>query len=138
MHPSLGLWDRLFGKKIKIDLPNGQSRWVSERWFNEMVSRGHAKEIPSIRVHLIGGGPELTGDGIDMREQLDDWGMSGCKTYRVEQWQIGVEITQEIVDQWRDPKTGDLFIYNQIVDGKKGFRPCTREVFEQIRAVEES
>ena len=134
----MGLWDRLFGKKIRIEIAPGQSRWVSERWFNDIVKRGQAKEIPSIQVHMIGGGPKLTGDGFDMRQQLDEWTMSGAGTYRVEWWQIGEDISQEIVDQWRDPDTGDLYIYNQIVDGKDGYRPCTREIFEQLRAVEES
>jgi hypothetical protein len=138
MHPSLGLWDRLFGKKVRIESPSGHSRWVSQRWLKEMVRQGHAKELPAIRVHSIGQPPELTGDGFDMRQQFDEWMMSGGKTYRVEYWEIGVQVSQEIVDQWRDPVTGDLFIYNELVNDKWGYRPCTREVFEKFRAIEDS
>jgi hypothetical protein len=133
MQFSVGIWDWLFGEKAEIELPNGQKRKVSVRWVKEMERKGRLKPVPkadrTIRVHSLGKSPDFGGD----ISRLDEWLSSGGKTYAVEVWQVGVQIPSEQVEKWRDPETGELYVVNQIVDGKWKFAYCTRQVWERFK-----
>jgi hypothetical protein len=37
MRFSMGLWDWLFGEKVRMELPDGQTRTVTRRWVDEMI-----------------------------------------------------------------------------------------------------
>ena len=45
MQFSTGLLDWLFGEKITIELPNGQKRVVTKRWWAEMERQGKVKPV---------------------------------------------------------------------------------------------
>jgi len=59
---------------------------------------------------------------------------SGADTYSKETWQIGEDVTAEQAAQYRDAKTGDLYVCYQIVDGEWKGRFVSREVFLQVKS----
>ena len=132
MRFSLGFWDWLSGEKIQLDL--GDGRTVTKRWWLAMQTLGKVRPIPlgknMITVHSIGRTPEF-----DNPDDLDKWMINGSKTYQMEAWEIGMEVSESDAAQWKDPETGDLYVIYQIVDGKWKYAFCTREVFKKFQAV---
>jgi hypothetical protein len=99
-------------------------------FLQELVPQPHSGE--TIKVHSIGRPPP-----INDRLNLDEWVFSGARTYKVENWQIGKEISAKDAEKWRDPQTGEIYVFHQIVDGEWKVFFITREKFNLIKAVEE-
>lgn len=87
----------------------------------------------TIQVHTIGRTPSF-----DDPHDLDEWMFSGGDTYTKETWCIGKDVTAEQVTEHRDPKTGDLYVYYQIVDDEWKGRFVSREMFAKMKAVHDS
>ena len=138
MRYSTSLWDWLFGERITIELPNGQSRNVTKAWFAEMQRHGQIRPAKSVattvRVHCVGRTPDFDGDV----HKLDEWLASGSKTYTIEEWEVGVDVPPEQVEKWMDPQTGELHVVYKIVDGTWRFACCTRKVWQKFKAVEDA
>jgi hypothetical protein len=84
----------------------------------------------TIQVHTIGRTPEF-----DDPHEFDEWMFSGGDTYTKETWQIGKDVTAEQAAEYRDAKTGDLYVYYQIIDDEWKGRFVSRERFAQMKAV---
>jgi len=86
----MGLFDSLFGKKVTLNLTDSGGkpikRVVSEKQLEQWKSEGKISELPTIRVHI-----------------LDPMGSHTAN------WQIGKDISEEIVAKAKDPATGDLY-----------------------------
>ncbi|HBJ34680.1 MAG TPA: hypothetical protein DDZ51_07945 [Planctomycetaceae bacterium] len=99
-----------------------------------MVRQGLIKPSPiqrqPIKVHTIGRSPEH-----ESTHDFDDWVFSGGKTYKQETWEIGTDVTVEQAAEYRDPSTGELYVYYQIVDNEWKGRFVSRELFLKIKAV---
>jgi hypothetical protein len=96
-----------------------------------VTSSGTARQ--TIQVHTIGRTPEF-----DDPHDFDEWMCSGGDTYTKETWQIGKEVSADQAAQYRDAKTGDLYVYYQIVDGEWKGRFVSRELFSQMKAVHDA
>ena len=86
----MGLIDSLFGKKVTLNQTGDDGkpikRLVSEKQLKQWEVEGKVSVSPTIRVHI-----------------LDPMGS------HVADWQIGTDISQEIVTKTKDPETGDLY-----------------------------
>lgn len=90
-------------------------------------------ETKTVRVHMLGRPPK-----IDDRHQLDDWLFNGGKTYKVGTWRVGVDVSADQAGQYRDAQSGDLYVYYQIVDGQWKGRFVSRQIFMQLKSVEDA
>ena len=86
----MGLIDSFFGKKVTLNLTDEDGkpikRVVSEKQLKQWEAEGKISVLPTIRVHILDPMGSHTAD-----------------------WQIGKDISQEIVTKARDPETGDLY-----------------------------
>jgi hypothetical protein len=107
---------------------------VQDRFMREL---GYdKKDAPSktgtIQAHLIGRPPQY-----DDPVLLEKWLSNGGKTYRVETWQIGADVSFQQAAENRDPESGDLYVCYQIVEGEWKGRFVDPQLFAQFRSVEE-
>lgn len=84
----------------------------------------------TIQVHTIGRAPELNG-----YDDLNEWLSNGSKTYTLETWHIGQDVSAEDARTHRDPKTGHLYVFFHIVDGKWEGDFLTRDAFEKVKRI---
>lgn len=87
----------------------------------------------TIQVHAIGRTPEF-----DDPHEFDEWMFSGGKTYKVESWRIGEDVSVDQVKQFRDYETGDLYIFSKIVDDKWKDYFVSRKKFQELKVFEDS
>lgn len=90
-------------------------------------------ERETIQVHKIGRAPEFE----DMHDH-DEWLLSGGNTYTTETWEIGKDVTAEDAAEYRDAKTGDLYVYYQIIEDEWKGRFVSRDLFAKMKAVYDS
>ena len=86
----MGLLDSLFGKKVTLNLTGEDGepiqRTVSEKQLKQWEAEGKISVLPTIRVHIL-----------------------DPKGSHIATWQIGKDISEEIVAKAKDPQTGDLY-----------------------------
>jgi hypothetical protein len=131
---------RPLAKKVRPLIADSALEWAHlDRTFilRVMEDAGLMKPVTAsstarqtIQVHTIGRTP-----AFDDPHALDDWMFSGGDTYTKETWQIGKDVTAEQASQYRDAKTGDLYVYYQVVDGEWKGRFVSRELFSQMKVV---
>ena len=92
-----------------------------------------APEQTIIRAHILGRTPEF-----EDPYQLDGWLSSGGKTYNVENWRLGIDVSEAQAEKHRDSQSGELYVHYQIVQGQWKGRLVTRELFAKLKAVEDA
>lgn len=95
-----GLWDRLFGRKVTLNLPGpgGDRRVrVTAKWLAQMEREG--KIAASTRDHL-------TAHVLDPQRH-----------YYTETWTVGENISQEQAQQFRDPSTEAVYVLVSYEEG---------------------
>jgi hypothetical protein len=114
---SVGLIDRLFGKRTTLEIPGGNGkiikRTVTEKWLETMQKQGKMSIVTDIvRAHIL--------------DPMADEG------YGVSYWKIGEYISAEQVDTFKDPETGDIYIL-VVYEGEGAVtRIIKKEIFEQV------
>jgi len=87
----MGLLDSLFGKKVTVNFTDSSGkpikRVVSEKQLEQWKCEGKISVLPTIRVHI-----------------LDPMGS------HIANWEIGKDVTEEIVAKAKDLVTGDLYV----------------------------
>jgi len=111
MKLSVGLWDSMFGKKVTIDVPNGQGgivkRTATEKFLNKMITQGKMARV--IGVHIMN---TITG-------------------YEFRNWTIGEDISEDLVNRFSDPETGELYVIVAYVDGDPKTMVLQKSVYEE-------
>ena len=132
----MGVFDWMFGEKLEMEFPDGKKVLVSKRWFYEMQRQGKLGVLTDthIQVHMIGRPPEFE---LYDEDAHSEWVASGCKTYKLTQWRIDIDVTAEQARTNRDPKTGDLYVVYLIEGGEWKGRFATRKMFEKIKRMED-
>ena len=144
MRTDMGFFDRLFGGKATIQLPqqDGSTRTVrvSIKWLEEMERLGKISTVmsQSIKVHVLdprgGLGQELASQYALPPEMLEDLGMStAAEKYRVEAWKVGVEISAGDYFKFRDQHTDALYVLLEYQAGKPNVRILPRDLWVQAR-----
>ena len=87
----------------------------------------------AVQVHTIGRRPEFSDP-----HAFDEWLHSGDGTYKMETWQVGKDVSIDQAKQYRDRDSGALYVYYQIVEGEWKGRFVTRELFAELKKIEES
>ena len=134
----VGLWDRLFGKRITVDMPlpygGTKSVTVTEKWMELMETKRKARDISSqmIRVNIIDDSAQI-GAETDDPEKLLDSILSSGPTIRKEVWHVGVSVPQEVCAKLADPETGELYGIARIQNGTKGVKLMQRKLWEVAR-----
>ena len=117
MKTSLGLLDALFGKKVTVELPDGSGGQrritVTEKWLQKMIAEKRMREVPesSVVVFLIG--------------------PHGEKTATL---QIGEDIDQDTVDEFRDPDTGALYGGYAFENGQENTFLLQKRIYDEMEA----
>lgn len=111
MKTYVGISDRLFGKWVKMQLPQPDGSIkevpVTEKWLAKM--QGEKKMSQVAQVHIW-----------DVRCGMSamDFLMEGPgDPFRIEQWTIGKQISQTQYDRFRD-KNGDLYVSVNYKEGE--------------------
>jgi len=114
MKTSLGLIDKLFGKKITLELPksDGSKRKVivSKKWFDKMKSEGKIQEAGFV---------------VTMH-------MMGIHKYEKEKWIVGQDINEETYLKFKD-SSGDIYGIRYYKDGKLEIGLSSKEKWLEAR-----
>jgi len=104
MKTSVNFWDWLFGEKISIQLSDGSYRMVTQKWIEQMEQQGLMKKIEKevVTVHILDPLSDFLNKVASDTEQQDH--------YRQEFWVIGEDVPTEMVQKFRDPVTGDVYV----------------------------
>lgn len=102
MQFSTGFWDWLFGERMQIELPNGQTRRVTKRWWEEMERQGKVIEVTNtvVRVHLLRPTAAMLFDAM---------GGNPIPTYQLVCWKVGEELSEDAIRTHQDSQTGDMY-----------------------------
>ena len=140
MRFAVGIWDRLFGERITLQLHDGTVRRVSRKWWEEMQRQEKVREVggEGVTVHILSAGPDLS--GIDSPHVLDEILLSQAPgpLVRTEIWLVGRDVPRETVDQNKDPETGHLYVLMARREGYDELQPfmVTRSLWEKARLAE--
>ena len=113
---SVGLLDKLFGKKVRIDLsepaPRGRAVWVTERWLEAQTKAGRIGPIDDgqVIVHVLS--------------------LDGESTVA---WSLGQQVTRAEVARFADPESGHLYLMQFFNDGKLESWFTSRAQWEEAR-----
>lgn len=99
MKTSLGLFDRLFGEKKTLELPQSDGSikkvTVSKKWFEKMKSEGKIQEAGFVvTMHML-----------------------GIHKYEKEEWIVGQDIDEEVYSKFKD-SLGDIYGMRLYEEGK--------------------
>ncbi|MGF7035302.1 diphthamide synthase (EF-2-diphthine--ammonia ligase) [Paenibacillus mucilaginosus] len=113
---SLGFWDRLFGKKTTLEQPDGKGGIVkyvvTEKWHAEMGKQGKLQVLSNlIRVHI-----------------LDPLAKGG---YQIKHWTIGEDISEDLVTQYKDQQTNELYAMIAYEGGEGKTMILKKALFDQ-------
>jgi hypothetical protein len=125
MQFDVGLWDRLFGAKITVGIPGpGGSRKVrvSAKWLAKMQAEGKISETQGefVTAHIL--------------DPMGATGPGGSLSYRTETWTIGTDVPREIVREFADPVSHELFVLVQWKDGSPHSSAVARSLWQQAKA----
>lgn len=145
MRTDMGFFDRLFGKKATVRLPqaDGSVREVevTVRWLKEMERLG--KMTPAggqaVRAHILDPQAGL-GQALGLGdEEIEKLGMSSAvEMYRVEEWTVGREVSAEQYRAFCDPGTRDIYVLLAYEAGKPTVHLVRKEIWIQTRAAMEA
>jgi len=145
MRTDMGFFDRLFGKKVTIQLPgpDGSVRevTVTARWVEEMERLGKMTPVAgqTVKVHILDPQAGLGGTLGLSEDEIEEFGMStAVQTYRVEEWTIGERISAEQYRAFRDPGTRDVYVLLVYEAGKPTTHLVRKEIWNQARAAIEN
>lgn len=115
---SLGLWDSLFGKRVKLEIPTEDGevikRDVSEKWLRKMEEEKKFSRL--IKTNIL--------DPI--------------KGVYVEYWSIGKEIDENTYNQFKDENSNEIYILNVYEEGKLNTFLLKKEMWEDTKIKMES
>jgi hypothetical protein len=101
MRFAIGLVDYVFGEKVTLEVTtsNGRTlqRTVTRRWMEQMERQGKMQDVDGelVRVHHI-----------------------GLQGYEVEHRVIGQDVSEDVVKDFRDPQTHDLYAMSFMQNGE--------------------
>ncbi len=100
----VGIWDYFFGETIELELHKGEKRIVSKKWFEQNKSEGLVQKIDKdlVKVHIL--------DPFAPLENLIHNSEEEISHYRIEYWEIGKDISNELIDEYRDDETGEIYV----------------------------
>lgn len=112
----MGLLDFLFGKKVKLKIPdkNGKivKKKISKKMFDELTAQGKIKHIDTVKVHIL--------DPI--------------RGYYFADWVVDENVHREDVEKFATP-TGELYVVIAYEDGEPQTMLTKKEVWEQQRSI---
>lgn len=129
MNFDLGLFDRLFGKRTKFQIPGpGGLREVSvtERWLAKMIADGKIQRVDTklIIAHVIDPGRVARASiGLDVSPH----------EYYTTRWVIGEDISQPQVDEFRDDATDAIYVLVKYEDGQPQRIVVKRDFWETAK-----
>jgi len=112
----MGLLDFLFGKKVKLEIPdkNGKivKKKISKKMFDELVVQGKIKHVDTVKAHVL--------DPI--------------RGYYLEDWVVDEDVHREDVEKFATP-TRELYVVIAYEDGEPQTMLTKKEVWEKQRSV---
>lgn len=121
MKYSMGIWDRLFGEKVVLEIPDASGniikKKVTSRWFKHMQALEKVSLIPTVCVHI-----------------LDPLIPEPTTAY----YRIGEEITQEQVDKFLDSKTQAIYALIVYSNGEPRMYLVIKPVWDETKRAMES
>lgn len=121
---SVGIFDYLFGRKITLEVPDNKGniikQKVTKKWMDKMVASGNIsiEKNEMVRVHIL--------DPLVMHPVI-------------ESWQVGLDIDQHSIDEYKDKQSGDIYVlisYNGGVPTKMIVKKeMWDDIFEQIASI---
>jgi len=118
MRFDVGLFDRLFGRKVEIDLstPEGRpvKRRVTKRWFAKMEEEGKVSQVekPVVRAHILDPG----------------------RGYYVENWIVGEHVPKDTAERFLDPATACLYVLRVWREGEPEVNVVQKVLWDRARA----
>jgi hypothetical protein len=116
MRFDVGLMDRLFGKRVTIEVPTAtgtRSVAVTEKWLAQMEREGKMSPMRTVTVRVV---DSLRGEGTA-------------------EWVIGRDVPRDVFDRRFDPKDGCLFAIVTYVDGKPETRLADKDTWMRTREI---
>ncbi|MBT9154546.1 MAG: hypothetical protein DDT39_01224 [Firmicutes bacterium] len=111
----MGIWDSLFGKKVTLqfrdEAGNLVERKISEAQLKKLEASGAISKTQVVEVHV-----------------LDPQGNYSTT------WEIGKDISADIVQQAKDPQTGALYALTTYEGGKPTTHVCKKEHWLAVKA----
>lgn len=115
MRFDVGLWDRLFGERVTLEVPTPDGRTikrsVTKKWLEQMKAKRELRPIDAIRVHML----------------------DPLKGYHVLDWIIGKDVPQESVEKFRDPGTDALYAMTWYEEGKAHIAVVRKDKWDDLR-----
>ncbi|KOP64095.1 hypothetical protein AMS62_01680 [Bacillus sp. FJAT-18019] len=110
---SVGLFDRLFGKKIELEIPyDGQvvKRTVTKKWYDQMIKEGKFVKVEEevVTVHMI----------------------HPFNGYSILNWVVGVDIPRETVLEFINDN-GELYAMTFYENGEENVMVVKKEMFDE-------
>ena len=111
----MAIWDSLFGKKVTIqfrdEAGNLVERKISEAQLKELEASGAISKTQAVEVHVL--------------DQQGNYSTT---------WEIGKDISAEIVQQAKDPESGALYALTTYENGKPQTHVCKKEHWLAVKA----
>jgi hypothetical protein len=112
----VGLLDFLFGKKIKLEIPdkNGKivKKKISKKTFDELVAQGKIKPVETVKAHVL--------DPI--------------RGYYIADWVVDNDVHREDVEKFATPN-GELYVVIAYMDGEPQTMLTKKEVWKKQRSI---
>lgn len=112
---SVGIIDAIFGGKIPLEMKGSDGniikRTVTKRWLDKQVKLGKMSIVdkPIVRVHLL--------EPMNLQPVI-------------EYWKVGTDISQEIVNQFKDKETGAIYAITHYDKGEPRTRVITKDIWD--------
>jgi hypothetical protein len=100
---------------VCVEIPNDngvmEKRYVSKKWFDEMVGKNKIKkvDVEVIKANIL-------------------HPFKGCY---YEFWKIGKDISEDLVDKYKDTDTNELYIFNLFKNGEEKIMCVKKELWDQ-------
>ena len=115
MRFDVGWFDRLFGKKLELEVPTTDGRTVRRKvtgkWLDKMEAEGKIRKLasPVVSAHVL----------------------DPVRGYYVAQWTVGQDIAEDAVDGFIDPDTNSVYVLSFFQAGRLQMRVVQKELWEQ-------
>lgn len=115
MKNSISSWDALFGKKVRIEIPDGKGgvivKYVSEKLLEKLENENKIKKLDYVKVNIL--------DPI--------------KGFYQEDWIIGKDIDVDMFEKYKDDITGELYVINVYESGQLKVGIFKKEIWDQAK-----
>jgi len=112
----MGLLDFLFGKKVKLEIPdkNGKilKKKISKKMFDESVAQGKIKPVDTMKAHVL----------------------DPVRGYYIAEWVVDDDVHREDVEKFSTPN-GELYVVIAYVDGEPQTVLTKKEAWEKQRSI---